>query len=99
MSPTGINVGQSTQKARENARRLKEIIAEEQLRSRSNQNRKIDSFAGSHYQVLEALKLPPQISRGPKNKKYVQVPPPTGLAMSSNQGTEGKSRLGKRLRT
>ncbi len=85
MDVLGVNVGRSTQKARENARRLMEIVDEEQLRSRSNQNRKIDSFSESHYQGLEAQKPPPHSRRGPKNKKFVQVPVPTGIAMSGNQ--------------
>ncbi len=85
MSPTGSNVARSTQKAREIARRLKQIIVEEQLRSRYNQNRKINSFVESHYQVLEALKPAPHFRQGSKNRKFVQVPVPTGIAMSSNQ--------------
>jgi len=78
MSPTGSNVEQF-------ALPPTPTPVEEHLRSRINQNRKIDSFVESHYQVLEAQKPPQQISRGAKNKKYIQVPVPTGIAMSSNQ--------------
>jgi len=80
----GVNVGRSTQKARENARSLNEFIAEERAVSRNNQNRKIDSFAESHYQGLEALKPPPHFSRGAKILKFIQVPVPTGIAVSNN---------------
>ncbi len=76
MDVLGVNVGRSTQKARENARRLKEIIVEEQLRISSNQVRKIDSFdAGGHQD--EKLPPPPSASdksvEGPKSKKFSQV--------------------------
>ncbi len=83
---TGVNGGRSTQKARENARRLKETVVEEQLRIRGNQVEKIDSFDSGGHQD-EKLPPPPSASdkpvEGSKSKKFSQVHAP-------NRSSRGK---------